>query len=369
LEDLTDSSGHSQQSIDSGEHLFLERETFKLLILLPVTREYEIDKAVIDNKEYFIMDTPGFDPENEQKTFLEIVRGIKAIRHLARISGLLYLTCINQPRFDDFDRKLMRFIRALCGDEYLPRITFVTTFWTAAGAGQRATFNQQLKSLRRNWQERFGGRQPSLYQHGREYNSDGLDTGSFINWFENRDQVAQHGKNMIARRYGGPTTPKNCIPTPKVVLEVDANTPVHDMDAGKLLGLLPASFPSASSCGPSGDPGEESAQRNTTPSGDSDPRPGHEGRPAAAQATTPNDSQKEPEPHQASPSSWTQVACDVVGWVARNVNFRVDLGSTGQRPTFPMGNAYNGPLGTFAHASEMEFEGLRSCQMRSLLST
>jgi hypothetical protein len=334
-----------------------------LPILLLVTQEYEIDKAVIDNKEYFIMDTPGFDPENEQKTFLEIVRGIKTIRHFARIAGLLYLTCINQPRFDDFDRKLIRFIRALCCDEYLPRITFVTTFWTAAGARQQATFNQQLESLRRNWQEGFDNRQLSLYQHGREYNSDGLDTGSFLNWFENRDQVAQHAKNMIARRYGGPATPENCIVAPKVVLEVDANTPVHSMDAGKLLGLLPASFPTASSCGPSGDPGEESAQRNTTPTGnsdpgeesaqrnttptgDSEPRPGHDGRPAAGQATTPSDSQEESDPHQTSPSFWTQM----VGWLTRNVSVNIDLSHTGQNPTFPRGNAYNGPLGKFALA-------------------
>ena len=109
------------------------------------------------------MDTPGFAPENEQKIFLEIIRGIQAIRTFVQITGMLYFTCINQPRFDDFDRKLVRFIPALCGNEYLPRLTFVTTFWTAAGSRQQATFNQQLKSLRRNWQERFGGQPLSFY--------------------------------------------------------------------------------------------------------------------------------------------------------------------------------------------------------------
>jgi hypothetical protein len=332
---------------------FLEREILKLLTLLSVTQEYEIAKAVIDNKVYFVMDTPGFDPENEQKTFLEIVRGIKAIHHFARISGLLYLTCINQPRFDGFDRKLTQFIRALCGNEYLPRITFVTTFWTAAGARQQATFNQQLESLRRNWQEGFDGQQPNLYQHGREYNSNGLDTGCIINWFTNRDQVAQHGKNMIARRYGGPTTPKSCTAPPKVVLEVDANTPIHDMDAGKLLGLLPASPPTPPSDIPSGDPGNVPGQLKSTPSDDSDPRPGREGQPAAGHNTTPRDSQQEPEPHQTSSSSWTQVVGDVVGWLARNVEFKIDVGNAGQGRTTPMGNAYNRPLGKFTYASEI----------------
>ena len=308
------------------------------------------------------MDTPGFDPGNEQKTFIEIVRGVQATCHFTRITGLLYLTCINQPRFDDFDRKLIRFIRGLCGDEYLPRITFVTTFWTAAGVRQQATFNQRLEYLRRNWQEGFNGQQPNLYQHGREYHSDGLDTGRFVDWFENRDQIAQYGKNMIARRYGGRTAPKNCITTPKVVLEVDANTPIHDMDAGKLLGLPPASLNTVLPHGPGGDHGEELAQRNSTPSGDSDTRTDRRGRPAAAvQAITPRDSPQELEPYQTSASSWAQVAWDVAGWLARNVDFTAVVGGTGQGRTFPMRNAYNRPLGKFIHASEMEFESLISC--------
>jgi len=229
---------------------------------------------------------------------LEIIRGIQAIRTFVQITGMLYFTCINQPRFDDFDRKLVRFIRALCGNEYLPRLTFVTIFWTAAGSRQQATFNQQLKYLRRNWQERFGGQPLSLYQHGREYNADGQDIGCFMDWFESRDQIAQHMKGMIAPRYGRPTELKNCIAIPKIVQELDANTPIYDTDAGKLLGLFPASPTTASSYGPSGHSGKESAQRNSTPSGNLDPQLGRKERPAAAQASTHGDSQQGPETPQ-----------------------------------------------------------------------
>jgi hypothetical protein len=315
------------------------------------------------------MDTPGFDPENEQAIFLEIVRGIQTICPFARITGLLYLTCINQPRFDDFDRKLIRFIRVLCGDEYLPRITFVTTFWTAAGARQQAKFNQQLESLRRNWHDGFDGQQLSLYQHGQDYNADGLHTGCFVDWFENRDQVAQHGRDMIARCYGGPTALGHCIPSPKIVQELDTNTTINDTDAGKLLGLAPASPTTASSYGPSGDPGKWSAQRNSAPSSDSDHQPRRGGRQAAAQATTHSDSHPEPETRQNPPSSWTQIVGDIFGWLAHNVHFQVNHGGPGPGQAYTMGNAYKGPLGKFAHASKMGFEGLTSCQIHALLST
>lgn len=95
------------------------------------TKKLQIGKAVIGDEEYFILGTPGFDPESEQKTFFEIARSIQTVTPFARVTGTLYLTCINQPRFDDFDRKLVRFIRTLSGDEYLPWLTFVTTLWTA----------------------------------------------------------------------------------------------------------------------------------------------------------------------------------------------------------------------------------------------
>ncbi len=98
-----------------------------------VTQRFQIDKAVIEGNDYFFMDLPGFDPGNEKKVFEEIVRGVRAVRSFASITGLLYLTCINQPRFDEFDRKVLAFVRALCGDQFHARITFVTTFWTAAG--------------------------------------------------------------------------------------------------------------------------------------------------------------------------------------------------------------------------------------------
>lgn len=119
--------------------------------MIVVTEKCQIAKALIGAQKHFIMDTPGFDPENEQKTFIEIARGIEAVVNFARFAGILYLSCINQPRFDDFDRKLVNFVHALSGDDYRPRLAFVTTFWTAAGSNQQASFNNRLEMLKSQW--------------------------------------------------------------------------------------------------------------------------------------------------------------------------------------------------------------------------
>jgi hypothetical protein len=263
------------------------------------------------------MDTPGFDPGNEERTYREIIRGIQSIRPFARISGLLYLTCIPQERFDSFDRKLIQFIRALCGDEYIPRVTFITTFWTVAGAEQAAKYNLQLEFLRSKWEQGVGAQELKLYQHGREYNVAGLDTGTVINWFTNREQIAQHAKEMVIRNYGGPTTV-----IPQIARELDANTPIQETDAGRLLGLRPRS----------------QTPRSQTP------------RSQTPQSQTPQ-----------SQTPWFQPVLDVLGWVTRNVEFNVELGGTGQGQNFGIGNAYRGALGQFMHAFRKVLLLLTAC--------
>lgn len=150
------------------------------------------------------MDTPGFEPNAEGKTFREIIRGIELIRPFACITGFLYLTSIPQERFDDFNGKLIQFIGALSGAEYIRRVMFITTFSTAT-PGQAASYKQCLVSLRKRWEDGVGVRVLKTYQHGCEYDDAGRDTGLIVDWFINREQIARHAKEMIARNYGSPT--------------------------------------------------------------------------------------------------------------------------------------------------------------------
>ncbi|KAB8230255.1 uncharacterized protein BDW43DRAFT_314128 [Aspergillus alliaceus] len=285
MEDLTGLNGYSQQSVNS------------------VTQEAEIAKAVIEGREYFIMDTPGFDAENEN-TYFEIIRGIQSIRHVSRITGLLYLTCINQSRFEDIDRNLIRFIYALCGEDYIPR----------------------LGALQREWEQGVRTQHLSLYQHGREYNANGLDMGRIINWFANRDQVSRHAKEMIHRNYRH--TASEFHP-PRIVRELDANIPTSETEAGRLLGL---SSTSASESTSRGQPREQQEQqrRTLTPS------------------EAPRNSRQEPRAPQEPPSSGFYILANglarLIGNVLGGATVDVNIGGPGPgRPPF-MGNVPTGPF-------------------------
>lgn len=216
--------------------------------------KFEIEKAVLDNEDYFIMDTPGFTAGNEPQTFREIVRGIQAIRTLAHIAGIVHVTHIHQ-RFDQLDEKLVRFTNALCGQAY-SNLTLVTTFWTAQGQKQQAMFNGQLDLLLRRWRDVVGIGQAKVktYQHGRQYKA-GQDTGEFLNWYDDRDEIAQHAKEMITRNFGG--QPKR---TPRIIQELEDSIPLYDTAAGRVLGMLGETRRATSSAGMADDAPQERYQ-------------------------------------------------------------------------------------------------------------
>ncbi|GES58631.1 hypothetical protein ATEIFO6365_0004078200 [Aspergillus terreus] len=185
------------------------------------------------------MDTPGFDPAHGEAIFREIVRGIQTILSISRIAGFLYFTCINQPRLDSFDHQVFRLSRALAGDDYLPCMTFITTFWTTNQPSQQVNFNSQLERVKHTWRQAFGVQELHCYQHGRGYNAAWEPTDAFINWFDvpGRNQIAQHAKEMIARRYCGPGALAAEARTPKIVQELTRGIPIHETDAGRSLEL------------------------------------------------------------------------------------------------------------------------------------
>ncbi|KAG2417284.1 hypothetical protein HFD88_008503 [Aspergillus terreus] len=305
LEDLSGLTGYSQQSVDS------------------VTKTIQLCKAIVNDKPYFVMDTPGFDPNAEEETFREIIRGVRSIRPFACITGFLYLTCIPQERFDDFDRKLIQFIRALGGPQYVPRVTFVTTFWTAT-PGQAASYCQRLVSLRRRWEDGVGMRGVKTYQHGWEYNGAGEDSGMIIDWFINREQIARHAKEMVGRNYSGPR-----IVTSRIEEELNANVPIHETDAGRLLGLpTPAPSQSTTSVHAAARPSQNASPHTDAPN----PNP-----PLAAHTSSNTTQEQTTTPSLAT--SIAQVFLDGLSWYFRNRNPGSAAGGAGPRPSmihFPM---------------------------------
>ena len=81
----------------------------------------------------------------------------------------------------------------------------------------------------------------SHYQHGRKY-EDGQDTGVFLEWDEDCDDIAEYAKDMIHRHYGS-ISPRD----PRIVQELETGLPLEHTTAGQSLSLTPASNPNSTS--------------------------------------------------------------------------------------------------------------------------
>lgn len=273
------------------------------------------------------MDTPGFDPNTVEKTFREIIRGVRSILPFARITGILYVTRIPEEQFDDFDRKLIQFIRALAGPQYIPRVTFITTFWTAT-PGQAASYRQRLASLRRRWEDGVGMRGLKTYQHGWEYNGAGDHSGAIIDWYISREQIARHAKEMIARHYSSPSIVRS-----RIEEELDANVPIHETHAGRL--LLPAPAPAPSQSTASARAAEQPGPNASSHEGASSTNP-----PRATHPST-NTTQEQP----ATPSlvaTAARVIFEGCSWFFRNVDLGNAAGGAGPRQRRAGGDLFSG---------------------------
>ncbi|EAU35235.1 predicted protein [Aspergillus terreus NIH2624] len=309
------------------------------------------------------MDTPGFDPAHGEAIFREIVRGIQTILSISRIAGFLYFTCINQPRLDSFDHQVFRLSRALAGDDYLPCMTFITTFWTTDQPSQQANFNSQLERLKHTWRQAFGVQELHCYQHGRGYNAAWEPTDAFINWFDvpGRNQIAQHAKEMIARRYCGPGASAAEARTPKIVQELTRGIPIHETDAGRSLELrlapsdtrpMPASIEQHR---------EGPHQQSSSATSDANAGPSREEGHHTGSQDIPRTRQDAPGIPQAPENPWYSKALEFLSpLVPNNVNFSFNVSGPVGGMGGPRG-VMTSPMGP--RSQEMSFDRLSSVDM------
>jgi hypothetical protein len=285
------------------------------------------------------MDTPGVDQAHAEAIFLEIVRGIQTILSTSQIAGFLYFTCINQPRFDSVDRQVLQLAHALAGHDYIPCVTFITTFWTADRPAQQANFKAQLKTLKGNWRTALGVQELHCYQHGRGYSAGGEVTEAFIDWFDDsgRNQMAEHAKDMITRRYCGPDASAPMAITPKIVQELRHGIPLHETDAGRILQLQPG--PSYTGPLPTsnkqhrGDKHQDSSSARSNSNSGSAREESHD----TASRDIPRTAQGEPKSPQAPGRTWWEASLDVLSRVIQNVNINVEFGAPGGSMGGPRG--------------------------------
>jgi hypothetical protein len=195
-----------------------------------VTLEYQVESVEINGKKYYIMDTPGFDTDKEQKVFREIIRGIEAVRPYAKIIGVMLVTRINDSRAEALDNKLVGFVHKFCGNDYIPQVTMVTTFWNVSEERDKLAFDEKLRGRLESWRRTLG-QKLKHYQHGRRYQN-GNDTGVCLRWDGDKVDIKEYVKEMVSHHYG------NINPhDPQIVQELVANRPQSETAAGQFLGL------------------------------------------------------------------------------------------------------------------------------------
>ncbi|RDW93043.1 uncharacterized protein DSM5745_00365 [Aspergillus mulundensis] len=285
LEDLSGLSGYSEQNADS------------------VTKATALCKATINNHPYFIMDTPGFDPGAEQATFTEIARALTSIHPPLR----------PHPGNPLPNQHCARAIR-----QFRPQAPPVRP----RAERRRPASSEPAGEVGGGLQ--FGAQELKTYQHGRAYDA-GEDTGAVIDWFMDRGRIARGARDMVVRNYGASMAGTGVA---KIERELDGDVPIHDTDAGRLLGL-PA--PSSSS----------SSQSGKTTDADA-PAP-------AAAGSTGVDSPPKKTGSQSEPRSGWQVFLDGAAWFFRNVEVNVGVGGGDGRgggsrkgPRFNHGDPFSG---------------------------
>ncbi|KAH7130111.1 hypothetical protein B0J11DRAFT_503912 [Dendryphion nanum] len=228
------------------------------MVFLKVTRRFQLDYLKPSDKRYYIMDTPGFDTDDEKAVFGEIIRGINIIRPYAKIVGVMLVTRINDNRSEALDNKLITFIDKLCGPMYEAQITIVTNFWNVSEPEEEIVFDTRLR-------EHLGrcrgvlGKGLKQYQHGRRYNAHGEDLGQCLKWRGNSEEIRGYAKAMIDRHYGS-IDPRD----PRIVQELSKNLPLHETEAGVFFGVTPPTSSSSSSPASGSFPRDETPPTNNT---------------------------------------------------------------------------------------------------------
>ncbi|KAL1904241.1 hypothetical protein Sste5344_010042 [Sporothrix stenoceras] len=105
-------------------------------------------------KRVFLVDTPGFD--DSTRTDSELLRELAAWLSATytrdiRLSGIIYLHCINQPRMQGSAKRNITLFKKLCGDDALRNVILATTMWDLVGEDVGAMREQELISTPAFW--------------------------------------------------------------------------------------------------------------------------------------------------------------------------------------------------------------------------
>lgn len=84
----------------------------------------------IGDKVYYFVDTPGFDDgDTAWDAFVKIMDMIKTIRANAIFAGVWYVIANSRSQDANFETKFLNWLTAFRSDDFVPYLTFITTYW------------------------------------------------------------------------------------------------------------------------------------------------------------------------------------------------------------------------------------------------
>lgn len=99
--------------------------------------------------EYVLVETPGFDDSNrpERDVFKEIAKWLElTYRKGSKLSGIIYLHRITEPRIQGSAKQNLNIFKQLCGEAFYGNVVIGTTFWASLSDTQGAFREQELRS-------------------------------------------------------------------------------------------------------------------------------------------------------------------------------------------------------------------------------
>jgi hypothetical protein len=95
--------------------------------------------AVIQDQRYVFVDTPGFNDPAPTRTdldiFLEILVWFRAMSPYCDLAGILYVHDIQTARNSASTETNLNMLKELCGEEFFPNVTILTTKWSRLAPG------------------------------------------------------------------------------------------------------------------------------------------------------------------------------------------------------------------------------------------
>lgn len=117
-----------------------------------------------------LVDTPGFDDANRSdlEVLSEILKWFEAVSPYCTLAGILYVHDITQARFTASAKLNVHMLQALCGPDFYPNVTIVTTKWgNLVDKAQRAAWERQRELEGEHWDELItGGARVFAYRNG-----------------------------------------------------------------------------------------------------------------------------------------------------------------------------------------------------------